>query len=269
VGVHAPEFSFARESGNVLRVVRERGIEYPVALDNEYAIWQAYANRYWPAKYLIDGEGYLRGYHHGEGAYRETEEALQALLRESFPQLLLPGLMEAVRDEDQPGAVCYRVTPELYLGYQRGLIGNVQGVLPDAASRYSDPGKHVEGAAYLDGDWLLAGEYAARPAGAQAESRLTVPYMAKDVNLVIHPPTYGGAAKINVSQDGKPLAREDAGADVTAGDATSVVTVDQPRMYRLVSNREIDRHELTLTTTSDGVALYAFTFTSCLVPNPE
>jgi thiol-disulfide isomerase/thioredoxin len=265
VGVHAPEFSFARESGNVQRAVREQGITYPVVLDNEYAIWQAYANRYWPAKYLVDGAGYLRGYHHGEGAYREMEEAIQALLRESFPEILLPGLMDPVRDDDRPGAVCYRVTPELYLGYARGNFGNTQ-IEPDKAHTYVDPGKHMDGAAYLSGDWLLAGEYAARPAGAAGESRITIPYMAKDVNLVIHPPTYGGAATISVLHDGQPLAAEDAGEDVVAGGATAIVTVDAPRMYRLVSNREIDRHELTLATTSDGVAMYAFTFTSCVMP---
>jgi thiol-disulfide isomerase/thioredoxin len=265
-GVHAPEFSFARESGNVLRAVRDHHIEYPVVLDNDYAIWQAYTNRYWPAKYLVDGQGYLRGYHHGEGAYRETEEAIQALLRESFPEMQLPGLMEPLRDDDKPGAVCYRVTPELYLGYQRGVVGNVVGLAPDTASTYTDPGKHMDGAAYLDGDWLLAGEYLARPAGATRESRVTLPYMAKDVNLVIHPPTYGGAATISVLQDGAPIPAEDAGDDVIAGGATSIVTVDAPRMYRLVSNRDIDRHELTLATTSDGVAMYAFTFTSCVVP---
>jgi thiol-disulfide isomerase/thioredoxin len=265
VGVHAPEFSFAREYNNVLRAVREHGIEYPVVLDNDYAIWQAYANRYWPAKYLIDANGYIRGYHHGEGAYRETEEALQALLRESFPQILLPGLMDPVRDEDQPGAVCYRVTPELYLGYMRGNYGNVADVQIDEPATYADPGKHMDGFVYLHGDWLLAGEYLARPAGAAKESRLTVPYMSKDVNLVIHPPTYGGSATISVLQDGKPLAVEDAGSDVVAGGATSIVTVDQPRMYRLVSNRDIDRHELTLVTTSDGIAMYAFTFTSCVM----
>jgi thiol-disulfide isomerase/thioredoxin len=265
IGVHAPEFSFARESGNVQRAGREQGIEYPIVLDNEYAIWRAYANRYWPAKYLIDGKGYLRGYHHGEGAYREMEEAIQALLRESFPEILLPGLMDPVRDDDKPGAVCYRVTPEVYLGHARGNFGNT-GLEPDKVATYDDPGKHMDGYAYLQGDWLLAAEYGARPAGAQGESLLTVPYMAKDVNLVIHPPTYGGAATISILQDGKPLPAEDAGADVVAGGATSLVTVDAPRMYRLVSNREIDRHELTLATTSDGVALYAFTFTSCVVP---
>jgi len=267
VAVHAPEFSFGRESGNVLRAVREHDIQYPVILDNDYAVWQAYANRFWPAKYLIDGNGYLRYYHFGEGAYRDTEEVIQALLRESFPQILLPGVMDPVREEDAPGAVCYRVTPELYLGYQRGVIGNAKDVAPDRAATYRDPGKHMDGAAYLDGDWLLAGEYLARPAGAAGESRLIVPYMAKDVNLVAHPPTYAGAATFQVEQDGAPLPAVDAGDDVVADGANAVLTVDAPRMYRIVSNREIDRHELALTTASDGVALYALTFTSCLVPS--
>ena len=267
VGVHAPEFSFGRESGNVQRAVREHGITYPVVLDNEYAIWQAYANRYRPAKYMIDAKGYIRGYHHGEGAYVQIEEALQALLREPFPELLLPGVMAPVRDDDRPGAVCYRVTPELYLGYARANFGNVE-IDPDRVATYADPGKHMDGAAYLAGDWLLASEYAARPAGATGESRITIPYMAKDVNLVIHPPTYGGAATISVTQDGAPIAADDAGADVVTGGATSIATVDAPKMYRLVANREIDRHELTLSTMSDGVALYAFTFTSCVMPEP-
>lgn len=268
VGVHAPEFSFARDAGNVQRALIEHGIKYPVVLDNDYAIWQAYANRYWPAKYLIDGNGYIRGYHHGEGAYRETEEALQALLRESFPEILLPGLMDPVREEDAPGAVCYRVTPELYLGWQRGAYANTN-LVPDRPATYRDPGKHMDGFAYLHGDWLVSGEYAARPAGASGESRIVVPYMAKDVNLVMHPPAYGGAATIRVEQDGRPLAAEDAGEDVVVADGVATVTVDRPRMYRLVRNREIDRHELALTTTSDGVALFAFTFTSCLVPGDD
>ena len=87
--------------------------------------------------------------------------------------------------------------------------------------------------------------------------------MAKEVNCVIHPPAYGGQAIFNILQDGKPLAAEEAGADVQAG-ATAVMPIDAPRMYRIVNNREIDSHELTLETTSDGVALYAFTFTSCV-----
>ncbi len=266
IGVHAPEFSFGRESGNVLRAVREHGLRYPILLDNEYKVWQAWANRYWPAKYLVDGAGYLRYNHFGEGGYEQTEEAIQFLLKESFPELLLPGKLDPLRPEDQPGAVCYRVTPEMYLGYQRGSIGNVAGVSPDKAATYTDPGMHTDGFYYLAGDWLLAGEYLARPAGAGALSKITLPYMAKEVNLVVHPPTFGGDAVISVTQDGAPLAAEDAGADVQAGGATAVFTVDSPRMYRIVNNRDIGRHELTLATTSDGVAMFAFTFVSCVIP---
>ncbi len=267
IGVHAPEFSFARESGNVQRAVREHGIEYPVVLDNDYAIWQAYANRYWPAKYLVDGKGYLRYVHFGEGAYDRTEEAVRTLLKEIFPDALLPGVVDPVREEDKPGAVCYRATPELYLGFARGNFGNVRDLQPDKAATYRDPGMHTDGFAYLDGDWLLSGEYLARPAGATGVSKITVPYMAKEVNLVIHPPTYGGAATISVAQDGAPLAADDAGPDVQPGGATSTMTIETPRMYRVVNNRQIGRHELTLETKSDGVALYAFTFISCVMPD--
>lgn len=266
VGVHTPEFSFAQETSNVLRAVQQHLIEYPVLLDNDYAMWQAWANRYWPAKYLVDGNGYLRYYHFGEGAYDETEEAIRFLIKEQTPDLLLPGKMDPLRAEDAPGAACYRVTPELYLGYARGLVGNAADLSPDKAAAYRDPGKHMDGCAYLDGEWLLTAEYLARPANASGTSTLIVPYMAKDVNLVVHPPSYGGAAVFSVMQDGAPLAAEDAGDDVKAGDATSTFTVDAPRMYRIVSNREIGRHELTLSTTSDGVALYALTFTSCVIP---
>ncbi|MGB2693858.1 MAG: redoxin family protein [Dehalococcoidia bacterium] len=267
IGVHAPEFSFAHIADHVRRAVADQGLGYPIALDNDYAIWQAYANRYWPAKDLIDREGYLRYYHFGEGGYSETEQAIQTLLREAFPEILLPALMEPVRDTDAAGAVCYRVTPELYLGYQRGRIGNAADITPDAPATYRDLGKHAEGYFFLEGDWLLGGEHAARPIAATGESRLHVRYMAKEVNLVIHPPIAGGDARIELLQDGAPLAAEDLGEDARIEDGKAVVIVDTPRMYRLVNNREIDTHELTLATTSDGVMLFAFTFVSCLVPD--
>jgi thiol-disulfide isomerase/thioredoxin len=265
IGVHAPEFSFARNGEHVQRAVRELGIEYPVVLDNDYAIWQVYANRYWPAKYLVDHEGYLRYYHFGEGAYGETEQAIQTLLKQRTPDLLLPGLMEPVRDEDRPGAVCYRVTPELYLGYQRGRIGNTAGIVPDRPATYRDLPKHAEGFFFLEGDWLLSGEHVARPVGASGPSRLHVRYMAKDVNLVAHPPIHGGPARIELLHDGAPVAAEDAGEDARVEDGKAVVTVDTPRMYRLLSNRDMDTRELTLVTESDGVMLFAFTFTTACV----
>lgn len=268
IGVHAPEFSFARERGNVSRAVTELGIEYPVVLDNDYAIWQAYANRYWPAKYLVDKEGHIRAYHFGEGGYDDVERMLQALLKDAFPALALPPLMEPLRPEDRPGAVCYRVTPELYLGYERGRIGNTAGLSPDRPARYADLDRHAEGFAYLAGDWLLTSEYLSRPVGAQGESRLSVRYLAKEVNLVIHPPLAGGPSQVEVLQDGAPLPPEDAGDDVRVEGGRSRVAVAEPRMYRLVNNRRIDTHDLTLVTTNDGICFFAFTFVGCVAPPP-
>lgn len=145
VGVHAPEFSFAKDLEGVKQAIQKFGIEYPVVMDNGFTIWQAYANRYWPAKYLVDKDGYIRFYHYGEGGYVEVEGAIQVLLREISPDAQLPEPMPAVRDSDKPGAVCYRVSPELYLGYERGRIGNPAGFMPKETATYVDPGAHAEG----------------------------------------------------------------------------------------------------------------------------
>ncbi len=266
IGVHAPEFSFAHNSGHVRDAVAEHGLTYPIAIDNDYEIWQSWANQYWPAKYLIDAAGNVVYYHFGEGGYREMEAAIQAALKAATPDAILPGIMEPLNEMETPGAVCYRVTPELYLGYQRGRIGNTVGVAPDKPTTYRDIDKHAEGFVYLEGDWLLGAESVARPIGAMGESRLHVKYLSKEVNVVMHPPLAGGSATLEVLQDGLPLAAEDAGADVTVADGKATVTLDSPRMYRLVNNNEIDTCELTLATSDEGVALYAFTFVSCLVP---
>lgn len=155
VGVHAPEFAFARERQHVVETARAFGLHYPIVLDNEYAIWRAYSNRFWPAKYVIDGQGRIRYYHFGEAAYQETENHLQKLLRELNPSLSLPPPMEPVRESDRPDAVCYRVTPEIYLGYSRGQFGNPEGIVHDTAHDYRDPGRRAEGVAYLGGRWRV------------------------------------------------------------------------------------------------------------------
>ena len=266
VGVHTPEFSFAKNPEHVRRAIAAQAIEYPVVLDAELKIWQAYANRYWPAKYFIDVAGKIRARHFGEGGYRESEQFLQALIAEqdgfTGP---LPELMEAVREEDRAGAVCYRVTPELYSGLARGNIGNVANLAPDQPSTYVDPGKHVEGMLYFEGDWILQAESAARPFGGKGISRMHLDYMAADVNLVLHPPITGQAGSLRVLVDGEPVGGI-AGEDVSDG----AVAVDVPRMYSLIRNDDVERHTLTLETTSDGLAAFAFTFTSCVAaPPPE
>ena len=265
VGVHAPEFSFAKELDGVKQAIASFHIESPVVMDNGYSIWQAYANRYWPAKYLVDKEGYIRFYHFGEGAYTETEAAIQMLLREIDPNVTLPEPMPPVRDSDAPGAVCYRVTPELYLGYQRGRIGNPAGYVPKQSAAYRDPGMHAEGYFYLDGEWRADEEHVMKPAGSTGDSRLTIRYTAKEVNLVMNP-LLGRASRLRVLLDGAPIPQEHAGEDIRFEEESAFVEVDGPRMYRLANSPEIGAHELSLLTADAGVAMYAFTFVSCVVP---
>ncbi|HJM89711.1 MAG TPA: redoxin domain-containing protein [Dehalococcoidia bacterium] len=265
IGVHTPEFSFARNPEHVRRAIESHGITYPVVLDADFSIWKSYENQYWPAKYFVDQAGLIRARHYGEGGYADSEGFLQTMLREQDGfSADLPAVMDAVRPEDAVGAVCYRVTPELYCGYQRGLIGNVGAVAPDSPMTYTDPGKHVEGTLYLDGDWLLSAESLGRPFGAQTPSRTHLAFMAVDVNLVMHPPITGDAAKVRVLLDGEPIDASMAGDDVVDG----VASVDMPRMYSLVKGDDAERHELVLETESDGLAAFAFTFASCVVPAP-
>ena len=157
VGVHTPEFSFAKNADHVRRAIGYLDLDYPIVLDADFAIWQAYANRYWPTKYFVDGTGKIVARHYGEGGYRESEELIQMLLRQQPGfDAELPELMEPVRAEDTPGAVCYRVTPELYCGHQRGLIGNVAQLTPDAPNKLRRPRQARGGHAVLRGDMAAA-----------------------------------------------------------------------------------------------------------------
>jgi len=264
IGVHAPEFSFARELDGVKRAVETFGIDYPVVMDNGYTIWQAYANRYWPAKYLVDKDGYLRFHHFGEGAYIETERAIHTLLREIDPGVALPEPMPPVRDSDAPGAVCYRVTPELYLGYQRGRIGNPSGLVTKQTAVFRDPGVHAEGFFFLDGEWRWDEECIVKPPGSSGESRVSIRYTAREVNLVMNP-LLRRACRVRVLLDGQPVPRDHAGSDLLVSDEAAIVEVDSPRMYRLVASPDIGSHELSLVTADAGIAMYAFTFVSCVV----
>ncbi|HKN12611.1 MAG TPA: redoxin family protein [Candidatus Binatus sp.] len=257
VGVHAPEFSFAREGSHVTEAAARFGLEYSIVLDNEYAIWRAYSNRFWPAKYLVDAKGRIRYYHFGEGAYQETEVAIQGLIRELNPGASLPPPMEPVRDSDRPGAVCYRVTPELYLGHARGQFGNFAGVVRDQPHDYRDAGPHVEGMSYLAGRWRVEQESARSEAPGAA---ISLRYTAKDVNLVMTPPA-GASVRAEVTLEGS----QRAGDDVKFEGERGFVTVDRPRMYSLVANESVVSGALTIRAEVAGLAVYAFTFISCVV----
>ena len=142
IGVHTPEFTFAQYESNVERGIREFGLTYPIVIDSNRDIWKSFANRYWPTKYLLDKDGYLRYGHFGEGGYGECEQTIQELLREIDPDAsACQPLMEPLREEDHSGAVCYRATGELYLGNQRGRIGNEGGFKEDQIADYAFTGE--------------------------------------------------------------------------------------------------------------------------------
>ena len=265
VGIHTPEFEFAKKRENVEEAVERFGIEYPVLLDPNYENWHAYSNRYWPHKYLVGPDGRIIYDHTGEGGYAETEAMIQKVLREINPAVVLPKIMEPVRGADRPGAVCYPMTPELYLGYRRGILGNPEGYVPGRVVNYVDPKRHQDGKVYAHGPFYNGEEFMRHARRTEKpEDYILIPYHAVEVNAVMRP-----AKKrfdVLVTQDGRPLDMLDAGRDVYEADGQTWVTVDEPRMYNIVANRKFGSHELRLASASDSFAIYAFTFGSCEKP---
>ncbi len=228
VGVHTPEFAFERVPANVRENSDELGVTYPVALDNGYATWNAWGNRYWPAKYLIDRQGQVRGYHFGEGAYAETEEMIRELLAER--PVALPAASAA--DAEAPTG---KLTPETYLGFERiaGYVG--EPIVPAQPHTYTFAKQVGHDEISYAGKWTIGRENAVAGDGA----RLRLNYRARDVYLVL-----SGSGTVAALVDGRP-----AGTTTVAGD----------RLYTIVERPRLGRHLLELRMTP-GVAAYAFTF---------
>jgi thiol-disulfide isomerase/thioredoxin len=243
VGVHSPEFPFERDAGNVAGAIKREGIRYPVAQDNELKTWDAWGNQYWPAEYLIDAQGQVRHVHFGEGEYDKTEMAIRSLLVEAgHPN---PGAMAAPEGVVHPTALA---TPETYLGLARAERFDPR---PLAGTRtYAAPGKLATSHFALSGTWRESAEAATAGTGAAIHAAI----VGKDAYLVLSPPK-GGTGTVTVELDGKPIARDRAGADVHDG----AVRVDRQRLYHLVSAPGVEHHALTLRFSS-GVSGYAFTF---------
>lgn len=245
VGVHTPEFPFEREAGNVAEAIEQNEIRYSVAQDNDYATWNAYANQYWPAKYLIDANGHVRYVHFGEGEYEETEAAIRELLAEAGRR---PG---AARARARVETASLRVTtPESYLGSARA-DRFVNGPIASGTRTFAVPasGLAPDSLAY-EGRWRIA------PDGATAveKARLHLAFGARKVFLVLG--SRGGAPRqMRLLLDGEPLPERLAGTDVHDG----VATIRGERLYRLVELPRAERHVLSLQL-APGISGYAFTF---------
>lgn len=280
LGIHSPEFAFARDRRQVEAAVRRLGIEYPVLLDNDYKNWDAFANRYWPGLFLIDAQGYIRYQHAGEGAYDEIEAALAELATEAArlggapAGETLPRRLGALRREDEPGAVCFRATAELHTGYNRGALGNPEGYLPRGLPliyRLPPRPERQDGYFYAEGAWQATGESMAL---AGEHGALALPYHAATANAVLSisadpvdlmlglkPP-----ARLELTQDGLPLDSMTAGSDVRFENGQSYALVDAPRMYELARNPDSRAHELRLDFGARGMAVFAFSFSTCVTP---
>ena len=244
IGVHTPEFPFERDAGNVEGAIDQSGIEYAVGQDNERATWDAYGNRYWPAKYLIDARGRVRYTHFGEGEYETTEEAIRKLLAEAGRR---PGAeLTAVRGERASNLV---TTPESYLGAARA-DRFLNGPIVPGTRRFALPEEFAYDSLAYQGVWRIGLD----AASAVRRSRLHLVFGARRVFLVLG--SRGGVSRpVRVMLDGRPIPARLAGRDV----AGARVRVRRQRLYRLVELPRAERHLLTLSF-PPGVSGYAFTF---------
>ena len=256
IGVHAPEFAFEKEEANVRRAVRDLQIQYPVAIDNDYAIWRAFNNEYWPAHYFVDATGRIRGHHFGEGGYDESERLIRVLLTEAGAQDLPPASavaraqgIEVAPDEADVGS------PETYVGYERAsnFVSPV-AVVQDKAALYQVPGSLQLNQWSLGGTWTVGAEFAQSQAGGD---RIAFRFHARDLHLVLAPGTGGQAVRFRVTLDGHEPGAEH-GADT---DAHGNGSVQEQRLYQLIrQSGAIQDHTFTIEFLDAGVRAYSFTF---------
>jgi thiol-disulfide isomerase/thioredoxin len=243
VGVHSPEFEFEKKYENVKRAVEKWNVKYPVVLDNEHATWDAFKNRYWPAKYLVDIDGYVVWSHFGEGAYDEAEKKIQELLKERMIRLdLKDGMPIEMSKVDAPVPEFRKIgTPEIYFGanFARGNFGNPEGLKFGKSINYSLPSEFKPNQAYLDGEWFVDADFSRLVSNS---GKVVLPYDAKIVNIVASSPS---GSNLTIFID---------------GDKVSEVEVTSDDLYTLVNGDSYGKHLLEFEVTGSGFQLYTFTF---------
>ncbi|GIH02764.1 hypothetical protein Rhe02_08310 [Rhizocola hellebori] len=249
LGAHTPEFTFEHNVGGVRRATEDRGIDYPVAIDNDYKIWSSFDNHYWPALYFIDREGVIRDSHFGEGRYEESDAVLQRLLGIEREPVAVEGLgVEAVADWD------HLATPETYLGYGRGeKFASPSGVAIDQRASYVIPERLLLNHWALAGEWTIGREkVVADREGASIACR----FHARDAHLVLN---RGNADPVpfRVLLDGE-VPGPSHGVDV---DAEGTGLLRDGRLYQLVrQNGAVRERTVEITFLAPGAEVYAFTF---------
>jgi cytochrome c biogenesis protein CcdA/thiol-disulfide isomerase/thioredoxin len=257
IGVHTPEFAFEKDLDNVRHAVSELKITYPVALDSNYAVWQAFNNQYWPAHYFIDSMGRIRGHHFGEGNYRESEELIRQLLTEAGDQdLPAAGYGELAATGIQAAAdEAHIQSPETYIGYERAAhFSSSTGVAPDQDKLYAEPSK-------LElNQWALAGRWTVRNEDGvldQAPGAITFRFYARDLHLVMGAGADGKPIHFRVRLDGA-APDQNHGVDV---DIHGNGVVHEQRLYQLIrQSKDVVEHTFSIEFLDPGIHAYSFTF---------
>ena len=258
IGVHSPEFDFEKIPDNVARAVDELGVTWPVAEDPNMATWDAFDNQYWPAKYLVDVAGRVRAYHIGEGGESDVERAVRALLVEAGHD---PGddVVGELVGSERPALPADRVTPELYVGAQRGdRYYAPPGPVPAGSTVTRETRDAPRDRIRLGGRWTGAAEYALTSA---AGARLDLAFRARDVYLLVAPERGAAPVELEVRLDGVPVPASRRGPDlVVTADGRTVIAVDDDDLRHLLTGADVADGELTLVASGAGARLFAFTF---------
>jgi thiol-disulfide isomerase/thioredoxin len=255
VGVHTPEFAFEHDADNVRRAVKDMRIEYPVATDNDYEMWRAFGNHFWPALYFADGQGRIRHHHFGEGEYQQSEMVLQQLLTEAGADPGRSLVSPEARGLEVAADWASLRTPENYTGYERTVgFASPGGLRPDTPHDYSEP----EGLPL--NRWALSGEWTAGEQETKSESgdaRIAYRFQARDVNVVMAPAAPGNPVRYRVLLDGQPPGPAH-GGDV---DAEGRGSVTEQRLHQVIRQPgAITERTLEITFLDPDIQVYAFTF---------
>ena len=255
IGVHTPEFSFEKDIANVRQAVADRKIDYPVAVDSDYAVWEAFANNYWPALYVADADGHLRYHHYGEGEYSHSEMVIQRLLADAGASGIGREIVSVRGDGPEEEADWADLwTPETYVGLLRGSnFATPEQAALDQPRDYHAP-EHLELNQWTaTGNWTLGREAAVvNDAGGQIGYR----FHARDLHLVMGPVAHGDT-RFRVSIDGEPPGAAH-GVDV---DKEGNGTVTEQRLYQLIRQPlPVSDREFQIEFLDGGAAVYAFTF---------
>lgn len=256
LGVHTPEFGFEHDTANVKRALRDLNVSYPVAVDNDYRIWQAFGNRYWPAFYIVDAEGRVRYHHFGEGNYDDAERAIRKLLWMANEMPNASDREPAKASGTQVAAdPAHLASNETYLGY-----GESQGPTPEQRVIRDTPAAYALPQRLALNDWGIGGQWNVHAEAALASdshARLAYRFHARDLHLVLAPADDGKPVRIRITVDGKPPGASH-GADID-GDGNGVVTA--ARLYQLVrQSGPVDDRTFEIEFLDAGARAYAFTF---------